>query len=123
MTKTISIYFQDLQPHIQQMIIKATGSEDHGMVSRVLNENPLQSMYTTAVPPESLTINELEESFNYCTFSNLESAQDYIKMNSGTLYTQVDSGSDYPEVLYSRGYRRVNRTGIYAVVLGLKDKK
>jgi len=62
--------------------------------------------------PDALTCDEIDE-FTSFTFSKLESATDFIEMNSGQLYTQVDAGTDRA---YSKGNCFVNRTGIYAVV-------
>lgn len=39
---------------------------------------------------------------------------EYIDKNGGTLYTQVDSGID-DSVVYVKGDRLVNRTGVYGV--------
>lgn len=40
-------------------------------------------------------------------------------IGAGEIFTQVDSGAiDHPGVLYSRGIRFVNRTGVYAFVFG-----
>jgi len=62
--------------------------------------------------PDALTINELDTLDSF-TFSKLKSALDFIEMNEGQLYTQVDAGVDRA---YSKGNCFVNRTGIYAVV-------
>lgn len=35
---------------------------------------------------------------------------------AGTIYTQVDASGNGPSVLYSKGVRFVNRTGVYAFV-------
>lgn len=64
---------------------------------------------------DEYTISEIDK-LDIKIFDDLEKALGFIKKNSGQLYTQVDSGSDYPDVLYSKGNRFVNRTGIYAVV-------
>ena len=49
-------------------------------------------------------------------YDSIEQAQRVAKKTGGVIFTQVDSGGDYPGVFYSKGVHFVNRTGMYAVV-------
>lgn len=66
--------------------------------------------------PDQLTIGQIERYKTLEIFENLDDAKKHRDKINGIIYTQVDSGSDYPDRLYSKGVRVVNATGIYAVV-------
>jgi hypothetical protein len=66
--------------------------------------------------PDELTIRQADRFKDFESFYELEEAKGYAERTGGQIYTQVDSGSDYPDRLYSKGIRFVNRTGVYIVV-------
>jgi len=66
--------------------------------------------------PDQLTIRQSGRYKNFESFYELDEAKAFAKRTRGQIYTQVDSGSDYPDRLYSKGIHFVNRTGVYIVV-------
>jgi len=85
----------------------------------------LESEYTLDKLPElGFTSVDLEQAEEFTDENALTEEQilalfKFMKAQGcGEIFTQVDSGSDYPDRLYSRGVRFVNRTGVYAFVFG-----
>lgn len=66
--------------------------------------------------PDQLTIRQADRFKDFESFYELEEAMAYAAKTGGQVYTQVDSGGDYPDRLYSKGVHLVNRTGVYIVV-------
>ena len=68
--------------------------------------------------PETLTMSQLDNYAFSPIFYDLKKALKTKKKVRGVLYTQVDTESSDPEktVMYVKGNKLVNRTGMYAVV-------
>jgi hypothetical protein len=68
--------------------------------------------------PKTLTMNQLDKYSFSPIFYDLKKALKVRKKVKGILYTQVDTESSDPEktVMYIKGNKLVNRTGMYAVV-------
>ncbi|MEX0656260.1 MAG: hypothetical protein WD154_01780 [Nitrosopumilaceae archaeon] len=63
--------------------------------------------------PDELACYEIEAYLGLRMYSSLARAKKYADKIRGQIYTQVDGDGD---ILYSKGIRFVNRTGIYAVI-------
>lgn len=63
--------------------------------------------------PDELTCDQIECYKTLRIFEDLKKAKKYSEKMKGHIYTQVDSDGG---ILYSKGIRFVNRTGMYAVV-------
>lgn len=65
------------------------------------------------VYPDEMTCDQMAHYKTFEIFQDVKKAHDYAGRINGQIYTQVDGDTD---VVYSKGIRYVNRTGIYAVV-------
>ena len=63
--------------------------------------------------PDELTCEQIECYKTLRIFEDLKKASSHAAKIGGQIYTQVDGDTD---ILYSKGIRFVNRTGIYAVI-------
>jgi hypothetical protein len=83
--------------------------------------------YSDAPPQELFTVKELEEwehsgKGTFETFDDEEKAKKAMHERHGYFYTQIDS-DDGKRVYYERGWRYVNRTGVWAVLVPIKEKE
>lgn len=63
--------------------------------------------------PDELTCDQIECYKTLRIFEDLKKAKDYSDKTKGHIYTQIDGDGG---IMYSRGIRFVNRTGIYGVI-------
>ncbi len=63
--------------------------------------------------PDELTCDQMGRYRTFRVFEDLKKTKEYATKIDGQIYTQVDGDTD---VIYSKGIRYVNRTGIYAVI-------
>lgn len=68
--------------------------------------------------PDILTMNQLDRYSFSPIFYDLKKALKVKKKVRGILYTQIDTESNDPEktVIYIKGNKLINRTGVYAVL-------
>jgi hypothetical protein len=73
----------------------------------------MKSLSRKSEYPDEMTCDQMGRYKTFRIFQDIKKAYDYAEEIRGQIYTQVDGDTD---VVYSKGIRYVNRTGIYAVV-------